>query len=119
MLDAMDMQETDRIPTVSAAAFEARVLGAPGPIAVEFMSYGCAHCRAMEPVLQQVASELHGREEVVRVNVGVDQDLASAYAIAGTPTFVMFRDAAEVGRVEGPHPTHASVLRAITEPFAA
>jgi thioredoxin 1 len=117
---AMPMHDdADRIPTVTGDTFDADVLGAAGPIAVEFMSYGCAHCRAMEPVLQAVAADVRGRERVVRVNVGTDQELASTYAIAGTPTFVMFRDAREVGRVEGPHPTRASVLHAITQPFAA
>jgi thioredoxin 1 len=107
----------DAIPNLDAASFVARVLEGRGPIAVEFMSYSCAHCGAMEPVLQQVAETLQAREPVFRVNVAIELDLAGDYAIEGTPTFVMFLDGREVGRAEGPDPQTAIVLAALTAPF--
>ena len=107
----------DAIPTLDAAGFEARVLGASGPIAVEFMSYSCAHCGAMEPVLQEVARTLRSREPVFRVNVALETGLAATYGIEGTPTLVMFSDGREVGRSEGPDPDAATVLAALTAPF--
>jgi thioredoxin 1 len=105
------------IRDVTTSSFQAEVLDGAGPIAVEFMSYGCAHCRAIEPVMQQAAAELSTTERVFRVNVGTDQELADRYAVEGTPTLVMFLNAREVGRVEGPHPTLPSVLAALTEPY--
>ena len=107
----------DGIPSLDAAGFEARVMQGHGPIAVEFMSYSCAHCGAMEPVLQQVAETLRSREPIFRVNVAVEVDLASTYEIEGTPTLVMFSDGREVGRSEGPDPDAATVLEAVTAPF--
>lgn len=106
------------IRTVTGSTFAAEVLNASGRIAVEFMSYGCGHCRTIAPVLEQVAEMVHADETVLRVNVGVDQDLASTYGIEATPTFVMFRNGHEAGRVEGPDPNVASVLAAITDAFA-
>ncbi len=107
----------DRIRTVGAATFQSLVLDGAGPIAVEFMSYGCAHCRALEPVLQTVAEMVSPRETVYRVNVAVDQDLAAGNGIEGTPTLVMFLNGREVGRVTGPHPTVKTVMSAVTGPF--
>jgi thioredoxin 1 len=107
----------DAIPTLDAAGFEARVLRGRGPIAVEFMSYSCAHCGAMEPVLQQVAETLRSREPIFRVNVAVELELANAYEIEGTPTLIMFSGGQEVGRSEGPDPDEATVLEAVTAPF--
>jgi len=46
---------TDRIQTITASDFDERILHAQGPVAVEFMSYGCGHSRVIEPVLQKVA----------------------------------------------------------------
>lgn len=46
---------TDRIETVTASDFNERTLHAQGPVAVEFMSYGCGHSRVIKPVLQKVA----------------------------------------------------------------
>ncbi len=109
----------DTIKAASGVTFDAMVLKAPGPVAVEFMSYGCAHCAALEPALEQVAQTLEGTEQVVRVNVAVEPALAAAYQITGTPTLVMFLNGEEVGRVEGPSPAIASVLAAVTQPFTA
>ena len=107
----------DAIPSLDAAGFEARVLQGHGPIAVEFMSYSCAFCGAMEPVLQQVAETLRTREPIFRVNVAVEADLASAYGIEGTPTLIMFSEGREVGRSVGLAADAATVLEALTTPF--
>ncbi len=106
------------IKTVTSTTFQESVLEAQGPIVVEFMSYGCAHCGAMEPVIQRVAATLKGTETFLRVNVAVDQGLAERYRNAGTPTLVMLLDGQEVGRVEGPTPSVESVRAAVTQPFA-
>jgi len=106
-----------RIQTVTTSTFTRLVLDAEGPIAVEFMSYGCAHCRAIEPVLEQVAKMVEPQERIFRVNIAVEQELAGSYQIQGTPTLVMFLNQSEVGRVEGPSPTVSSVLTAVTQPF--
>jgi thioredoxin 1 len=108
---------SDGIPSLDAASFETRVLQGQGPIAVEFMSYSCAHCGAMEPVLQQVAETLRSRERIFRVNVAVELDVAGRYEIEGTPTLIMFLNGQEVGRAEGPDPDVETMLAVVTEPF--
>ena len=107
----------DRIRTVTGGTFEELVLDAEGPVVAEFMSYGCAHCRVMEPILQQVAAMVEPGETIVRINIAVDQRLAASYAVEGTPTLVMFLDGREVARVEGPRPDVSTVLAAVTQPF--
>ena len=108
---------SNNIQTVTSSTFTQLVLEAEGPIVVEFMSYGCAHCRAIEPVLEQVARMVEPRERIFRVNIAVEQELAGSYQIQGTPSLIMFLDGNEVGRVEGPSPTVSSVLTAVTRPF--
>jgi len=108
----------DTIETVTAGTFDAAVLQSHGPIVVEFMSYGCEHCRVLEPVLQRVARAVGTKERIVRVNVAVEPELAASYSIGGTPTLVMFLDGNEVGRTEGPRPTEGPLLAAVTAPYA-
>ena len=98
---------SDQMETVTGSGFNAVVLEGKGPIAVEFMSYGCPHCRTIEPVLQRVAEMVKANEKIVRVDVAVDQELASDYNIEGTPSLVMFLNGRQVGRIEGPSPTIA------------
>ena len=107
----------DGIRSVTHRDFLKLVLNAQGPVAVEFMTYGCIHCRMIEPVLQQVAEAIKSKVTIFRVNIAVEHLLAEEYEIQGTPTFIMFRNAAEIDRVEGPHPTFSSVLRIVTHPF--
>jgi thioredoxin-like negative regulator of GroEL len=114
------MRDTvDRLEMVTEETFEDRVIRGSGPIVVEFMSYGCGHCRTLEPVLQHVAAMLAPRERFYRVNVAVDDALAERFDIRATPTLVMFANAVEVGRVEGPSPHASRLLTALTRPFTA
>jgi thioredoxin 1 len=108
---------SDHLRTVTASTFKLWVLEGKGPIAVEFMSYGCIHCREIEPVLQQVADMVKSKEKIFRVNTADDQELTDSYEIQGTPTVVMFLNGKEVGRAEGPPPTVSSLLTALTHPF--
>jgi thiol-disulfide isomerase/thioredoxin len=94
------------------------VLDARGPIVVEFMSYGCGHCRELEPVLQQVAELLASTERFLRVNLAVEPELAERYQVEGTPTLLMFLDGAEVGRVDGIRPSLSTLMATVTRPFS-
>ena len=114
------IETTDRasvVHSVTRETFAQLVLESDQPVAVEFMSYGCSHCRAIEPVLQEAARTIAASVRVLRVNIAVQPDLAADYGIQGTPTLVMFRAGAEVGRVEGPNPTPSAVMAALTKPF--
>lgn len=106
-----------RMRMLTSASFDPLVLRGKGPIAVEFMSYGCAHCRAIEPILRRVAEMVKGKEKIFQVNIAVEQGLAESFDIQGTPTLVMFLDGQEAGRVEGAPPNVSSVLTAVTQPF--
>ena len=112
-----ERRQGDGIRTVTSSTFSDLVLAGEGPVVVEFMSYGCAYCRVIEPVLQQVAELVKSEEHIFRVNVAVERELAESYEIQSTPSLVMFLDGQEVGRVEGPNPTVPSVLAAMTQAF--
>ena len=114
-----EVETKERIPTVVAATFEQLVVDGIGPIVVEFMSYGCVHCRAIEPVLQDVAKKLASKEQLFRVNIAVERELADRYDIEATPTLVMFSGGREVGRLEGPSPHVDTLLTALTKAFAS
>ena len=107
----------DRIRTVTARTFDRLVLNGEGPIVVEFMSYGCAHCGVIEPDLQQVAEMVESKEKIFRVNIALDRELADAYEIQGTPTLIMFLNGAVVGRDDGPNPDVSNLLALVRQPF--
>ncbi len=112
----MPMTE-DLVQSVTADTFDSLVLACLQPVTVEFMSYGCGHCREMEHVLQEVAVQLGSAEPIFRVNTALDRELTNRYEIEGTPTFVMFFKGNEVGRAVGPDPSIKVLADAITRPF--
>ena len=111
------LKSTENIETITSGTFDSLVLEGKGPIVVEFMSYGCGHCRTLEPVLQQVAELVKSKEKMFRVNIAVEPDLAERCEIQGTPTLIMFLDGDVVGRVEGPSPLLSSVLTEVQQPY--
>ena len=107
----------DPIPTATGATFKTMVLQRAGPVAVEFMSYGCEHCGTIEPILQQVAEMVKDQMIFCKVNVANDPALGEEFDIRATPTLVMFLRGKPVGRVEGPRPSVSAVLTAVSHPF--
>ena len=108
---------SDWVQGTTSNTFAQLVLEGEGPIAVEFMSYGCAHCQVIEPVLQQVAEMVKSKEKIFRVNIAIEPELAERYQIQGTPTLIMFLDGTEIGRVEGPSPKVSTLLSAVRQPY--
>jgi len=107
----------DRIRTATESTFTSLILEGEGPIVVEFMSYGCAYCRELEPVLQRVAEMLPDNQKIFRVNSALAADLMSAYQVTGTPTLLMFLDGNEVARAAGPHPSVNAILEILRDAF--
>jgi len=112
-----DNPSKESVRTVIGSTFNSLVLEGEGPIVVEFMSYGCSHCRTIAPILEQVAKMVESKEQIFMVNIAVDQELAERYQIQGTPTFIMFLNGQGIGMVEGLQPDLSSVLAAVTQPF--
>jgi thioredoxin 1 len=117
MGNSANQLETDLIETVSSDSFNALILQAEGPVVVEFMSYGCAFCRTLEPILQQVAELESTKTQIFRVNIAVEEELATAYEIEGTPTLIMFQDGSKVGRSDGPPPSVEGIEMLLSEAF--
>jgi thioredoxin-like negative regulator of GroEL len=101
---------------IGGAEFDAKVKRGQGPIIVEFMSFGCPHCRAMQPVLSQVAAKLAGTVTVYQVSVDAEPALANAHGITGVPTFIAYQGGKIIGRGHAP-PQAAAVEAALKQPF--
>jgi thioredoxin 1 len=74
----------------TAEDFDREVLQASKPVLVDFYATWCGPCRMVTPILDQLAGELSGRAEVVKVDVDKVGDLAARYKIMGVPTVMLF-----------------------------
>jgi thioredoxin 1 len=77
---------------VTDATFEEEVLAQRGTVLVDFGAAWCPPCRALEPILEAVASERAGSLKVVSIDTDASPESARKCAVRATPTLVVFRD---------------------------
>ena len=75
---------------VTAATFEAEVLGSEVPVLVDFYATWCMPCRMLSPALERLADELQGRAKIVKVDVDEEPQLAASHAIHAVPTLKLY-----------------------------
>jgi len=83
---------SDLIHHVSDATFEPEVLKADLPVLVDYWAEWCGPCKAIAPVLDEVAKEYSGRLKVAKVNVDENQETPRKYGIRGIPTLMLFKN---------------------------
>ena len=91
--------------------FDEVLVAIPGLVMVDFWAEWCGPCRAIAPVLEELAEASEGRVRLMKVNVDENHGLAARYAIRSIPTIVFFKEGAVVDRVVGAAPK--AVLQSI------
>ena len=92
---------------ITTTQFDAEVLQSEQPVIVDFWAEWCGPCRAVSPVLEQIAEERADELRVVKVNIDEEQGIAQRYGIASIPTMVLFKDGQPAAAAIGAQPKGA------------
>lgn len=83
---------SDLVSHVNDADFDTHVLQSSEPVLVDFWAEWCSPCKAIAPLLDEIASSYAGRLRVAKVNVDHNQKTPRNYGIRGLPTLLLFKD---------------------------
>jgi thioredoxin 1 len=80
---------------VSAATddnFEGEVLKSLKPVLVDFWATWCGPCKAIGPIVEEIAEQFKDSVKVVKLNVDDSQKTALSYNVRSIPTLILFKD---------------------------
>ena len=83
------------------SSFEELVSGSDLPVLVDFYATWCGPCQMMAGILEQVSGQMKDKLMVVKIDTDKYDQLASQHHIYALPTLVLFKNGAEVDRIEG------------------
>ena len=91
----------DNVKEFSDSSFESDVLSNDNVVLVDFWAEWCGPCRAIAPVIDELASEYDGRAVIGKMNVDHNPGTPGNFGIRGIPTLLVFKGGEVVGQLVG------------------
>ena len=91
------MATSEKIVHISDTSFEQDVLKAPRPVLIDFWAEWCGPCKAIAPMLNDLAEEYRDKLTIVKLNVDENPKTSQRFNVRSIPTLILFKN----GQVEG------------------
>ena len=92
---------SEHITELTSANFDSTIAVGGVPVVVDFWAPWCGPCKAIAPILEELAKEEAGKVKVCKVNVDNNSDLANKYGIRAIPTILVFKNGGIANQLVG------------------
>jgi len=82
---------SEKIVHVTDSNFEQEVLKSSTPVLIDFWAPWCGPCKAIAPIVDELANDYAGRLKVVKMNVDDNQETPARYGVRGIPNLIIFK----------------------------
>lgn len=91
----------ENVKHLSDAEFDEYVIKGDLPSLVDFWAPWCGPCKAIGPIIEELASEFEGKVQITKMNVDDNPTTPGKYGIRAIPTLILFKDGEIVEQVTG------------------
>ncbi len=101
---------------LDSSNFEQEVIKSDIPVIVDFWAAWCGPCRAIGPLIEELAEMANGKVKIAKLDVDKSNDVAARYRVSSIPTIIAFKGGKESDRILG---ANAPAIRQMFKKYSA